>query len=89
VVYGGGSFSKLAPPLPPASPGWSPVSKFGGYHRRGLKADASKKVAAAAIVAGQGCAVHGRQQQLAWFTDIPAADQGEFWSALGCSCWMA
>ena len=45
--------------------------------------------AAAAAVAGPGCAVHGQQRQLAWFSDIPAADQGEFWSAFGCSCWMA
>jgi hypothetical protein len=87
VVYGEGSFGKLAPPLPPASPDWSPVSKFGGYYRRGQKADAPKKVAAAAI-AGQSCAVHGPQRQLAWFADIPASDQGEFWGALGCNCWM-
>jgi hypothetical protein len=88
VVHGDGPFGKLAPPLPPASPDWSPVSKFGGYYRHGQKADVPKKVAAAAAVAGQGCAVHGQQRQLAWFADIPAADQGEFWSALGCNCWM-
>lgn len=87
VVYGDGPFGKLAPPLPPASPDWSPVNKFGGYYRRGQKPDALKKVAVAAA-AGHSCAVHGQQQQLAWFADIPAADQGEFWSALGCSCWM-
>jgi len=88
VVYGDGPFSKLAPPLPPASPDWSPVSKFGGYYRREHKADSSKKVAAAAAVAGHSCSVHGQQQQLAWFADIPVANQGEFWSAFGCSCWM-
>ena len=87
VVYGDGSFSKLAPPLPPASPDWSPVSKFGGYYKRGQKPDASKKVAAAAAT-GHDCAVHGPQQQLAWFADIPAADQSAFWGALGCNCWM-
>ena len=37
VVYGDGSFGKLAPPLPPASPDWSPVSKFGGYYKRSRK----------------------------------------------------
>ena len=88
VVYGDGPFSKLAPPLPPASPDWSPVSKFGGYYRRERNADTSKKVAAAATVAGHNCAVHDQQRQLAWFADIPVADQGEFWSAFGCSCWM-
>jgi hypothetical protein len=31
IVHGAGSFGPLAPPLPPASPGWSPVGTFGGY----------------------------------------------------------
>jgi len=31
VVYGAGAFASLAPPLPPASPGWSPVATYGGY----------------------------------------------------------
>ena len=85
VVYGDGPFSKLAPPLPPASPDWSPVNRFGGYYdKRSGKGDAAKKIAAA----GAACAVHGRQPQLAWFADIPAVDQREFWGALGCNCWM-
>jgi len=91
VVYGDGPFSKLAPPLPPASPDWSPVSKFGGYYRGGKKPgpEAAKKAAAAAtVVAGHSCAVHGLQREQAWFADIPVSDQNEFWSALGCSCWI-
>jgi len=91
VVYGDGPFSKLAPPLPPASPDWSPVSKFGGYYRGGKKPgpEAAKKAAAAAtVVAGHSCAVHGLQRAQTWFADIPVSDQNEFWSALGCSCWM-
>ena len=89
VVYGDGPFSKLAPPLPPASPDWSPVRKFGGYHRRATKPgpDAAKKVSAATSV--HDCAVHGLQNQQAWFADIPVSDQNAFWGALGCSCWMA
>jgi predicted amidohydrolase YtcJ len=31
VVHGAGAFANLAPPLPPASPGWSPVAAYGGY----------------------------------------------------------
>jgi hypothetical protein len=31
VVYGGGPFSALAPPLPPVSPSWSPIRAYGGY----------------------------------------------------------
>ena len=89
VVSGDGPFGTLAPPPPPASPDWSPVNRFGGYYRRAQKADASKKFAAAAAVAGHSCAVHGQQPQLAGFADIPVADPGEFCSALGCSGWMA
>ena len=33
VVYGAGDFSKLAPPSLPASPDWSPIKTYGGYHR--------------------------------------------------------
>lgn len=31
VVHGAGKFERLAPPLVPVSPDWSPVSKYGGY----------------------------------------------------------
>jgi hypothetical protein len=30
VVHGSSEFQSLAPPLPPASPSWSPVRSFGG-----------------------------------------------------------
>jgi predicted amidohydrolase YtcJ len=33
VVHGAEEFSRLAPPLPPASPDWSPVKQYGGYAR--------------------------------------------------------
>lgn len=87
VVHGDGPYSKLAPPLPPASPSWSPVNVYGGYYRRDRKPAPAQKVAAAA--ASHGCDVHGQQLQRAWFADIPVAEQGAFWGALGCSCWMA
>jgi predicted amidohydrolase YtcJ len=31
VVHGDGPFARLAPPLPPVSPDWSPVAAYGGY----------------------------------------------------------
>jgi predicted amidohydrolase YtcJ len=73
VVHGGGPFSKLAPSLPPASPEWSPVSKFGGYHKGRQKAADANAVGFA-----------GGSQ--VWFADIP--DQTEFSGVLGCDCWM-
>ncbi|HKA40632.1 MAG TPA: amidohydrolase [Burkholderiales bacterium] len=87
VVYGGGPFSKLAPPLPPVSPDWSPVGRFGGYYSRDKSA--TRNISATLAAAVSACAVHGRQRQSAWFAEIPAADQRDFWGALGCSCWMA
>ena len=33
VVYARAEFSKLAPPAPPVSPDWSPVTRYGGYHQ--------------------------------------------------------
>ena len=33
VVYGAGPFEPLAPPLPPISPNWSPVARYGGSFR--------------------------------------------------------
>jgi hypothetical protein len=86
VVHGDGPFSELAPPLPPASPDWSPVNRFGGHYKHRNNAGV-----AAAIVhtqAHQACSVHCDQPQFAWLTDMPAANQREFWGALGCNCWM-
>ena len=31
IMYAGDEFSSLSPELPPVSPDWSPVSRFGGY----------------------------------------------------------
>src|SRR5262245_48608617 len=85
VVHGEGGYSKLAPPLPPASPDWSPVRTFGGYYKAGQKVAAAVTTAAAAVGA---CSVHGQHPELAWLADVPASDRKEFWGALGCSCWM-
>ena len=85
IVHGDAGFLKLAPPLPPASPDWSPVRRFGGYYRPPSKSGSSQKAAVAAT--GAGCSVHAGPGR-AWFADIPAADQRDFWGALGCSCWM-
>ena len=34
VVYGAGPYQSLAPQLPPVSPGWSPVTTYGGYQNK-------------------------------------------------------
>lgn len=91
IVHGGGDFAHLAPPLPKASPDWSPVNRFGGYrHRnpsRGLFTGgraASTRWTAAACCAN-ACSVHGHEHACA--RAAPGADPRSFWGALGCSCW--
>ena len=43
VVYAGKPFEKLAPPLLPVMPDWSPVGKFGGYGAPGFYSTASHR----------------------------------------------
>ena len=86
VVHGDRPFNNLAPPLPPASPDWSPVNRFGGYYKHGSNAGVANPIEHAHAHAG--CSVHCQQPQLAWLPEIPAANQREFWGALGCNCWF-
>jgi predicted amidohydrolase YtcJ len=83
IVYGAEAFSKLDPPLPPPSPEWSPVTKFGG-HWRSDKAAAT--VARTDCGCNHGCGVHGHDHGIAWNTPLPVSDTRAFWGALGCSC---
>jgi predicted amidohydrolase YtcJ len=48
VVHGAAEFASLAPPLPPASPDWSPVARYGGY-ARALPTSATRSAAAAIL----------------------------------------
>src|SRR2546426_10540435 len=47
VVYGAEEFAPLAPSMPPVSPDWSPVGRYGGYAR--ATANATVQNTAAAI----------------------------------------
>jgi predicted amidohydrolase YtcJ len=40
IVYGGGEYARLAPPLPPVLPEWSPVMDHSGYYRAHHPVDA-------------------------------------------------
>ena len=85
VVYGEGDFAELSPPIPPASPSWSPVNV---QDSPGLRAEAKRPQNAVACHAGCGnhCGVHGHDHGIAWTTPLPVADAKSFWGALGCSC---
>lgn len=91
VVHAAGDYRDLAPPLPPASPDWSPVNRFGGHRQRnpaaGLFRQRSGRVARlAAACCAAPCKVHAHAHAAAWKSGVPADDRG-FWGALGCSCW--
>lgn len=87
VVHGEGSFSDLAPPLPPASPGWSPVGSVPSSGAR-LAATGTETRFARACHDGcaSACSMHGHDHGIAWTNPIPVKDLKSFWGALGCSC---
>ncbi|MFG6489257.1 amidohydrolase [Roseateles sp. BYS78W] len=88
VVHGVGPFDDLAPPLPPASPDWSPLRRFEAYKHRnpaaGLFTRAGERTAMGCGCAS-ACGVHAHAH--VWDRQAPAADARSFWGALGCSCW--
>ncbi len=86
IVYGEQEFADFSPPLPPASPSWSPVDVAPSP---GMRAEAGAvPVYARACHDGcsNHCGLHGHDHQIAWTKPIPAADKQSFWGALGCSC---
>ncbi len=83
-VYAEEAFSDLAPPLPPVSPSWSPVSVYGGAAASGLQPSTQNR--ACHDGCSNGCGLHGHGHGIAWTTPLPIDDRKSFWGALGCSC---
>ena len=87
VVHGEADFADLAPPLPPASPSWSPAGAFGSP---GMRAASVEPPVRHARSCHDGCAsacgIHGHDHRIAWINPIPVRDLKTFWGALGCSC---
>lgn len=90
IVYGAAEFNDLSPPMPPASPSWSPVDIYGGAwnpHRPDGKAELNQSVQSSCHDGcGNHCGVHGHDHGIAWNNPIPVKDLKAFWGALGCSC---
>ena len=84
IVYADEAFSDLAPPLPPASPDWSPVRYNDGVFRPA--AGAQVACVSHAEHNDHACGIHGSQRHIAWTKPVPASDPHAFWGALGCSC---
>ncbi|MEL6447741.1 MAG: amidohydrolase [Pseudomonadota bacterium] len=83
IVHGDSDFSSLAPPLPPASPDWSPVRHQDGAWRPSAHAHRDHHHH---HEHGEACAVHGHHPEIAWDNPVPVRDAHVFWGALGCSC---
>ena len=90
VVYAGAEFKHDDPELPPASPDWSPVKRFGGAWRlsegKSAASNAPLQAASAACACSNQCGMHGHKH--AWLLDVPVRETSKnaFWGALGCSC---
>lgn len=90
VVYAGAEFKQQDPPIPPASPDWSPVKRFGGQWRHSENRNAPSlqplQKDSAVCACSSSCGMHGHSH--AWMLDVPINDQDKksFWGALGCSC---
>ncbi len=84
VVYGEGDFGGLAPPVPTASPGWSPVN----YEPTPASRPELATHRACNDGCGNSCSLHGHDHGIAWTNPIPISDSAKsrFWGALGCSC---
>jgi len=86
IVYGEGDFSHLSPPLPPASPDWSPVNTGPSPAMRTNTANKEPLARACHDGCASSCGLHGHDHQIAWMSPVPISDKNAFWGALGCSC---
>ncbi|VXA58376.1 Amidohydrolase [Acinetobacter proteolyticus] len=90
IVYAGAEFKEQDPSIPPASPDWSPVKRFGGQWRLSENRNAPSlsplQSSSAACACSSSCGMHGHSH--AWMLDVPINDKDKqsFWGALGCSC---
>ena len=87
VVYGEENFVDLAPPLPPASPSWTPVGAFASPGMRSASVQPSVRHARSCHDGcASACGIHGHDHRIAWTNPMPVRDLKSFWGALGCSC---
>ena len=86
IVYGDGGYADRSPPLPPASPSWSPVNVAPSPAMRAEAGQAVRMERACHDGCANACGVHGHDHRIAWTNPIPVADLKAFWGVLGCSC---
>ena len=86
IVYGADDFFGRSPPLPPASPSWSPVNAGPSPAMRVEAANATQFARACHDGCASACGLHSHDHQIAWTSPIPVPDKPAFWGGLGCSC---
>ncbi len=86
IVFGEGDYAAFSPPLPPASPSWSPVNAVPSPAQRAEMPGETRHARSCHDGCGNHCGVHGHDHAIAWKKPLPIADKGAFWGALGCSC---
>ncbi|MEM7653394.1 MAG: amidohydrolase family protein, partial [Pseudomonadota bacterium] len=86
TVYGEGDFSDLSPPIPTASPSWSPVNAEPSPASRPDMDAQPRMERSCHDGCSNGCSLHGHDHQIAWTRPLPVQDKSSFWGALGCSC---
>lgn len=74
IVHGAGPYGSLAPPLPAASPDWSPVGVYGGY--------------CSGPAAGTASTVHkvAHAHPHGYCSADHQSGGGGFWGSMGCGC---
>ncbi|MDB5987029.1 MAG: amidohydrolase, partial [Nevskia sp.] len=85
IVYGDDEFRDLDPPIPQPLPDWSPVN-FGSRYWKDSKSGAAAQ-SMSACACSTACGVHGHAHAYAHEAPVGDAERGQFWGALGCSCW--
>jgi len=83
IVHGDAEFHALAPPLPRASPDWSPVSHYRPPHAAGTARSPLRSTSACCVAP---CAVHGHRHDFVARSQLPVAERASFWGAFGCGC---
>lgn len=94
IVFAQADYAALSPPIPPASPSWSPVNAGPSPAQRPdtqppntRRSDRQAQARmASACGCSSACAIHGHAHGIAWATPLPVSDSQSFWGALGCSC---
>ena len=86
IVHASDDFPGRSPPLPPASPAWSPINAEPSPAMRAETSDATPLTRACHDGCASACGVHGHSHQIAWTSPVPVSDKPAFWGALGCSC---